>query len=83
MLQTCCTAVTRTQFNKFASWDLEGKRRIKGFPKIYKGLDGLLFFVLFLFSLLYNYIKVNFTGNILFVFSNEFYTVSELAMVVV
>lgn len=67
-LQTCCTAVTRTTVQQVCSIDFKGKRTGKGFPKIYKGLDGLLFFVLFLFSLLYNYIKVNFTGNILFVF---------------
>lgn len=59
-------------FNKFASWDYEGKKRERGFPKIYKGLDGLLFFCFVLFSLLYNYIKVNFTGNILFVFLTSF-----------
>lgn len=37
-------------FNKFASWDYEGKKRERGFPKIYKGLDGLLVFVLFVFT---------------------------------
>lgn len=54
-------------FNMFASWVILSRDSGEGILKSRRELDGLLFFVLFCFcSLLYNYIKVNFTGNILF-----------------